>query len=98
MPNVKLHIGGREYEISCAEGDEQHLETLAALVHDKVEQARHVAGDVNEARQLLFASIFMADELIAAQSKSGGVAAMPALAPYIDDLTTRIDTLVQKIN
>lgn len=100
MANVKLQIGGREYDVSCADGDEPHLEKLAAIVDDKVEQARHVVGDVNEARQLLFAAIFMADELLStnsAQNAAPQAAPTPSLAPYIQQLVAQIDRITQKI-
>lgn len=100
MANVKLQIGGREYDVSCAEGDEPHLEKLAAIVHDKVEQARHVVGDVNETRQLLFAAIFMADELLSATPAASSNAQEPlnsSLVPYIEQLAAQIDRITQKI-
>lgn len=98
MADVKLQIGGREYDVSCADGDEPHLEKLAAIVHDKVEQARHVVGDVNESRQLLFAAIFMADELLSANTAVPEAVDRPSLAPYIEQLVAQIDRITQKIS
>lgn len=101
MANVKLQIGGREYDISCADGDEPHLERLAAVVHDKVDQARHVVGDVNESRQLLFAAIFLADELLSAQSKALAAStpsSSESLAPYINQLTAQIEQMSKSIS
>ena len=100
MANVKLQIGGREYDVSCADGDEPHLEELAAVVHDKVEQARHVVGDVNETRQLLFAAIFMADELLSSRAAAALMAQDASnqdLAPRINQLFAQINRITQKI-
>lgn len=62
MAEVVLDIGGRSYTIACRDGGEAHLRTLATRVDAKVEEARAAVGTASEVRQLLFASLLLADE------------------------------------
>jgi cell division protein ZapA len=63
MAQVDLKIAGRTYEIACRDGEEAHLRQLADIVDGKAVQAGRALGGVNEARQLLLASLLLADEL-----------------------------------
>lgn len=65
MADVKLTIAGRPYDVHCADGQEQQLVQLAALVDEK---ARGITGGT-EVRQLLFAALMLADEAQEATSK-----------------------------
>lgn len=97
MGNVRLMVSGRAYDISCADGDEPHLEHLASIVDDKAQQARAALGDVNEARQLLFAAIFLADELQNAQAKIAQTAEPADYTPQIASLVERIKRLSEAL-
>lgn len=76
MAEVDIRIGGRNYELSCREGDEDRLRTLAQLVDDKATGLARSMGELNEVRQLLFASLLIADELCEALAR-----AVPAPPP-----------------
>ncbi|MBD3732152.1 MAG: cell division protein ZapA [Sphingopyxis sp.] len=65
MGDVKLNIAGRIYDVHCEDGQEQQLIGLAAIVDEKV---RAMPGGT-ETRQLLFASLMLADEAIEAKGK-----------------------------
>jgi cell division protein ZapA len=62
VSNVTLHIGGRNFQIACAPGEEARVQDLARLIDEKVSA---VGGAVNqgESRMLLFAALMLADEL-----------------------------------
>ncbi len=98
MGDVRLHVAGRTYDVSCADGDEAHLESLAAIVDEKAHQARMVVGDINEARQLLFAAIFLADELQNTQRDASAPPSRPDITPQIKALTDQIHHLVEKVS
>jgi cell division protein ZapA len=66
MGDVKLNIAGRIYDVHCEDGQEQQLVGLAAIVDEKV---RAMPGGT-ETRQLLFASLMLADEAIEAKGKA----------------------------
>lgn len=67
MADVKLTIAGRQHDVHCADGQEQQLFELAAIVDEK---ASGVQGGT-EVRQLLFAALMLADESQEANAKAG---------------------------
>ena len=62
MSDVALEVGGRKYTVACADGQEAHVQRLAAVIDAKL-------GDMGanlstqEAKNLLFAALLLADEL-----------------------------------
>jgi cell division protein ZapA len=61
---VDLTIAGRTYQVACREGEEENLRTAARLVDGKSREALAGLGTLSEARQFLFASLLLADQLI----------------------------------
>ncbi|GMN01646.1 cell division protein ZapA [Erythrobacter sp. MTPC3] len=62
MSRVTLDIGGHSYTVNCADGEEDHITALAAMIDEKYAQL----GDARmpqEAQNMLFAALFLADEL-----------------------------------
>ena len=66
MADVRLTIAGRAYDVHCADGEEAQLVQLAAAVDEK---ARGIHGGT-EVRQLLFASLMLADDAQEAKGKA----------------------------
>ena len=58
MSNVALRIGGRDYTVACAEGEEDHVRALGAMIAGKVDEMGSSAQ--GEVRQLLFAALLLA--------------------------------------
>jgi len=77
MAEVDLIIAGRSYRVACRDGEEDSLRAAARLVDGKSREALAGLGSLSESRQLLFASLLLADQLI---DKPGGQA-VPAAAP-----------------
>jgi cell division protein ZapA len=63
MALVTVKIAGQAHTLGCADGQEQHLQSMAAEVERRVVQVRPVAGQGAEARLLVLAALMMADEL-----------------------------------
>src|SRR4051812_15744277 len=61
---VDLTIAGRTYQVACREGEEENLRAAARLVDGKSREAIAGLGTLSEARQFLFASLLLADQLI----------------------------------
>ena len=80
MADVKLTIAGRPYDVHCADGEEQQLTQLAAVVDAK---ARGIQGGT-EVRQLLFAALMLADEASEAHGKVGST------EPQLDSLRAAV--------
>lgn len=96
MGQVTLSVGGRRYDLACRDGEEERLQALAALVDRKAHDAARVVGSANEVRQLLLASLLLADEL--SDLRAGTIAsADPSLAPTIARLAERIEILAERL-
>ncbi len=67
MSDVKLQVGGRVYTVSTANGQEEKVRSLAQMVDDKISGLGNNAAS-NEAKNLLFAAILLADELTDARN------------------------------
>jgi cell division protein ZapA len=79
MANVTLTIGGREFMLACADGEEAHVTRLAQMIDEKLVQAG-VVGQT-EPRMLLFASLMLADELHELRQRPAVAPAAPPPAP-----------------
>src|SRR3954471_9862082 len=76
---VDLTIAGRTYQVACREGEEESLRTAARMVDAKSREALSGLGTLSEARQFLFASLLLADQLM--DKDPGAVPAAPPLPP-----------------
>ncbi|MGH6746623.1 cell division protein ZapA [Novosphingobium sp.] len=79
MANISLMIGGREFMLACADGEEAHLTRLAEMIDEKLAQAGAVGQ--TEPRMLLFASLMLADELHELRQRAQQPAAAPVATP-----------------
>lgn len=102
MAEVDLPIGGRSYVITCRDGDEVRLQQLAQLVDAKTQDARRATPGLTEVRQLLFAALFLADELN--DIKAGAAPPQPKvqemdprLADALESLADRMESLVERL-
>ena len=75
---IDLHIAGRTYQVACREGEEENLRAAARLVDGKSREALAGLGTLSEARQFLFASLLLADQLVENRPEA-------AAAPERDD-------------
>ena len=64
MAEVELTIAGRPYKIACRQGEEETLRKAGALVDSKSREALSGLGTLSESRQLLFAALLLADQII----------------------------------
>ncbi|MDT0508043.1 cell division protein ZapA [Novosphingobium sp. MMS21-SN21R] len=101
MSNVNLPIGGRNFAVSCAEGEETHIEMLGRMVE---ERTRKMSGAQSETRMLLFAALMLADELHDAHRQAPASAspvepiAQATPAPEIDDaIIARVNALAERL-
>ena len=92
MAEVDLSIAGRTYRVACRDGEEDTLRKAAALVDAKSREALAGLGTLSEARQLLFASLLLADQLIDDRG-TAPAAVDPALAERAERLAERLESL-----
>ena len=63
MAQVTVRINGYAYTVGCQDGEEEHLQAMAAEVERRIESIKVAAGPSGEARMLVMASLLMADDL-----------------------------------
>ncbi len=63
MSQVTVTIAGKTYRMACAEGEEAHLEGLAAAFDARIEEMRNAAGEIGDMRLHVMAALTLADEL-----------------------------------
>ena len=71
MAQVTLRINGYAYTIGCRDGEEQHLQSMAAQVEQRIDRIKSTAGQSGEARMLVMAALLMADDLFENQHRRG---------------------------
>ena len=95
MANVDIEIASRRYTVACRDGEEEHLRNLAALVDRRAQDATAALGSLSETRQLLFASLLLADDL---NDRDGGAPAARAaadgrVADALEHLAARVEAI-----
>lgn len=69
MSQVTVTIAGKTYRMACADGEEAHLEGLAASFDARIEEMRAAAGEIGDMRLHVMAAITLADELSEAKRR-----------------------------
>lgn len=75
MAQITVTIAGQAYRIACAEGEEVHLERLAASYDARIGEMRATFGEIGDLRLHVMAAMAQADELHEARRR---LAAMEA--------------------
>jgi cell division protein ZapA len=101
VAEVDLTIAGRSYRIACRDGEEDNLRSAAALVDGKSREALAGLGTLSETRQLLFASLLLADQLIDKPDSTGRSQPAPEIDPVTEQrvlrLAERLESLAQTL-
>ena len=69
MPQIMVTIAGKAYRMACGEGEEAHLESLAALFNGKIDELRGAFGEIGDMRLQVMAALTVADELAETRKK-----------------------------
>ena len=62
MANVNIKFNGKEFLLSCEDGQEDHLEELSIYLNEKFENLKKSLGNIGENKLLLITSITVLDE------------------------------------
>lgn len=81
MAQVTLRINGYAYTLGCQDGEEAHLQAMAAEVDRRIDGVRATAGPSGEARMLVIAALLMADDLYELRKKLDAAEAAGAAKP-----------------
>ncbi len=69
MAQVTLRINGYAYTMGCRDGEEQHLQAMAAQVERRIDTIKATVGQSGEARMLVMAALLMADDMFEMEQK-----------------------------
>jgi len=97
MAEVELIIAGRQYRVACRAGEEGNLTAAAALVDAKSREALAGLGTLSEARQLLFASLLLADQIVDGRQVDLQSGPDPALADRAVKIAERLESLADAL-
>lgn len=101
MAEVDVIIAGRPYRVACRDGEEENLRAAARLVDSKSREAIAGLGTLSEARQLLFAGLLLADQLIERRPEAAGSATAaspdPELGHRAERLASRLESLADSL-
>ena len=62
MAEVDITINRRSYRISCKDGEEERIKSLASLINNQVQKLSEKIGQLGEARMILLASLVLLDK------------------------------------
>ncbi|MEE9428859.1 MAG: cell division protein ZapA [Paracoccaceae bacterium] len=87
MPEIKIAIGGREFEVACQAGEEHFLESAASYLDAEASVLNNQIGRMPESRMLLMSGLMLADKTAGLEEQ------MRALEEKLASQKTLIDEL-----
>ena len=69
MANVNIKFNGKEFLLSCDDGQEEHLEELSLHLNKKFNGLKNSLGNIGENKLLLITSIKIMDEYFETRKK-----------------------------
>mgnify|MGYP001478287314 CR=1 FL=1 len=69
MANVNIKFNGKEFLLSCEDGQEEHLEELSIHLNQKFSELKNNLGNIGENKLLLITSIKIMDEYFETRKK-----------------------------
>lgn len=99
MAQVTVKINGYAYNIGCKDGEEAHLYAMAEQIEERVTRAKSLGSQSGEARLLVMAALFMADELhdMRLEMKSARTGKTPAAVKSSEDRAKRLAARAEAI-
>jgi len=97
MAEVELSIAGRPYKVACRNGEEDTLRAAGALVDAKSREALAGLGTLSESRQLLFAALLLADQLVDGREVDIPTGPDPELVERTQRMAERLETLADAL-
>ena len=97
MAEVELTIAGRPYRVACRAGEEENLRAAGALVDAKSKEALAGLGTLSESRQLLFASLLLADQIVDGREVDLPSGPDPELVERATTIADRLESLANAL-
>lgn len=93
MPEITIHIGGRDFDVVCKEGEEPFLHSAAALLDTEAQTLTGAIGRIPEARMLLMAGLMLADKTASLEDQLAASARGNESGPLAAEVTAEIAQL-----
>ena len=69
MANVSIKFNGKEFLLSCEDGQEEHLEELLIQINQKFNNLKNELGNLGENKLLLITAVKVMDEYYETKKK-----------------------------
>ena len=69
MANVNIKFNGKDFLLSCDDGQEEHLEELLIHINEKFSKLKNELGNIGENKLLLITSVQIMDEYFETKKK-----------------------------
>ena len=69
MANVSIKFNGKDFLLSCDDGQEEHLEELLTHINKKFDDLKNDLGNIGENKLLLITSVQIMDEYFETKKK-----------------------------
>ena len=105
MSQVSVSIAGRKYRLSCNEGEEARLESLAGMIDEKIGQMRASFGEIGDQRLVIMAALTIADNLTEARDEAAAERRRfeeaeqrtQRIASRLDELGSRLEQVAARL-
>jgi cell division protein ZapA len=104
MGQIVVTVNGRDFPLTCTDGQEARIRRLAHYVDTKIAEFAKDLGQIGEARLILLAALVIADELsdanealIEERSRPSPLHDSAAAASGIHDLAERIEAIAARL-
>lgn len=75
MAHVTVTIDAKQFRMACDDGQEAHLEGLAAHLDERIKLMRQSFGEIGDLRLTVMAALMVCDELFEERRKLAGLEA-----------------------
>ena len=69
MATISASIAGRQFRLACEDGQEEHLQSLARDLDQRIGELRKKFGEIGDTRLTVMAALMVSDELADAARK-----------------------------
>ncbi len=96
MANVNIKFNGKDFLLSCEDGQEEHLEELLIQINQKFNELKNDLGPLGENKLLLITAVKVMDEYH--ETKKKIEEKQIEFSEKIDELNQETDTLLEEID
>ena len=107
MAEVTVSIRGRNYGITCDDGQEGRVRELGAYVDEKIKAMAGAGAASSDAQLLVLTSILLADEVFEARDNQGDASTAAAnshpsevdeqVLQTVENLASRVNTISERL-